>query len=336
MLFIFRIVLVLLTGCLTYSSYAAQSGIDPLPSWNDTATKKDLIQFVEDVTRPQSAHYVAPSERIATIDNDGTLWVEQPLYTQAIFALDRVKTLAPQHPEWKNIDPFKTVLSGNREALTKLTVQDFEKIIAVTHTGMTVEQFHTMVKQWLETTPNPRFKHPYIDLIYQPMLEVIHYLQQHDFKTYIVTGGGQEFVRAYGEEKYHIPSEQTIGSAGKTHYGYQNGKPVLIKLAKILLIDDYTGKPESIELFIGKKPLIAFGNSDGDRQMLEWTQSRPGAHWMALVHHDDGVREFAYGPASKVGTFSNALEAEAKKQGWHIISMKDDWKRIFPFDESLK
>ena len=329
-----KMVFFVIVNLLAVPSYADQgNNNDPLPSWNNQPIKNEIIHFVQSVVDRNNTNYVAQEDRIATIDNDGTLWVEHPLYSQAIFALDRIKQLAPTHPEWKNLEPYKTILSGNMEAISHFTAQDFEKIIAETHAGMTVETFHSMVKHWLETAISPRFKYPYINLIYQPMLEVINYLRTNGFKIYIVSGGGQEFIRAYGEDDYGIPPEQTIGSAGMTKYTYQNGAPVLIKLSKILLIDDNAGKPEAINLLVGKKPIIAFGNSDGDRQMLEWTQSRPGAHFMALVHHDDAKREYAYGPNTKVGTFSDSLMAEANKQGWHVISMQQDWKIIFPFEK---
>jgi phosphoglycolate phosphatase-like HAD superfamily hydrolase len=274
---------------------------------------------------------VPVQERIATFDNDGTLWVEQPIYTQVTFAIDRVAALAPQHPEWKTTEPFKSILSGDRAAIAKFTLQDIEKVVAVTHSGMTVEAFQKIVKDWLATAKHPRFKRPYTELIYQPMLELMKYLRENGFKTYIVTGGGQEFVRAFAEPVYGVPPEQVMGTAAKTQYVYgKDGKPSLVKTPEVLLVDDKTGKPEGINLIIGRRPYAAFGNSTGDQQMLEWTQAGDGAHLMMLVHHDDASREFAYGPNSKVGTFSDALMAEAKERGWVIISMKDDWKVIFP------
>ncbi|MCI0573223.1 MAG: haloacid dehalogenase-like hydrolase [Myxococcaceae bacterium] len=310
---------------------AAQT--DPLPSWNEGPAKQAILGFVRATTEKRSPQYVPPEQRIATFDQDGTLWVEQPLYTQLIFALDRVKALAPQHPEWKTQEPFKTILSGDPKALETLTVQDIERVVAVTSTGMTVEAFNTLVTSWFATAKQPRFGRPYLQLVYQPMLELLRYLRANGYKTYIVTGGGQDFVRVYSEQVYGVPPEQVMGTAGKTQYGYQNGQPVLIKLPEVLLVDDKTGKPEGIHLLIGRKPKAAFGNSDGDQQMLEWAQASGGAPLMMLVHHDDAEREYAYGPASRIGTFSDALMAEAKKRGWTVISMKKDWKRIFPFEE---
>jgi phosphoglycolate phosphatase-like HAD superfamily hydrolase len=305
-----------------------------LPSWNDGGAKASVIDFVTKVTKPGSPDFVPSDQRIATFDQDGTLWVEQPTYTQAVFAIQRVAALAPQHPEWKTEEPFKAIVTGDREQIAKLTLQDMERILAVTHSGMTVEEFHGIVKEWLTTAKHPRYQRPYTDLVYQPMLELMAYLRTNGFKTYIVTGGGQEFVRVYTEQVYGVPPEQVVGSAGRTKYGYdKSGKPILTKLAKVLFIDDKAGKPEGINLVIGRRPRAAFGNSDGDRQMLEWTQAGGGARLMMLVHHDDPDREYAYGADSKVGTFSDELMTEAKKQGWIAISMKKDWKVIFPFNK---
>lgn len=304
---------------------------DPLPSWNEGQAKQAIIDFVRRTTSSGGKDFVAEADRIATFDNDGTLWIEQPIYTQVAFAFDRVKTLAPKHPEWRTQEPFKTLLSGDREAMSTLTLQDIEKMIAVTHSGMSVEAFQGIVKDWLATAKDTRFGRRYTELVYQPMLEVMRYLREHGYKTYIVTGGGQEFVRAFASQVYGVPPEEVIGSAGKTKYEYDaNGKPHLMKLPEVLLIDDQAGKPESINLIIGRRPRAAFGNSTGDRQMLEWTQAEGGGGLMALVHHDDAKREFAYGPDSKIGTFSEELMNEAKTKGWTVISMKNDWKRIFP------
>ena len=274
-----------------------------------------------------------PEQRIATFDQDGTLWVEQPIYTQVMFAFDRVKALAATHPEWKDQEPFKSILSGNRDAMARFTIQDFAHVVAETHSGMTVEEFRVIVKQWLATAKHPRFHRPYTELVYQPMLEAIGYLRANGFKTYIVSGGGQEFIRAYAEAVYGVPPEQVIGSAGTAKFEYgKDGKPMLVKLPAVLLVDDKGGKPESINLVIGRRPYAAFGNSDGDRQMLEWTQAGDGARLMMLVHHDDAEREYAYGSQSHVGTFSDALMAEANQRGWTVISMKNDWKRVFSFE----
>lgn len=303
--------------------------VDPLPSWNEGEIKTALIQFVKDVTDKNSSYYVAPEERIATFDQDGTLWVEQPIYTQFIFAIDRVKAIAENHPEWKKQEPFQTIMEGDLEKMKKFTDKDFIEIVAATHAGMSVEDFEKIVRDWLKNTVHPRFKKPFTDLVYQPMLEVIQFLAANDFQNYIVSGGGQEFMRAYAERVYRIPLQRIIGSAGFVNYEYRDGKPVLIKQPKILFIDDKKGKPEGINLFIGRRPIAAFGNSDGDRQMLEWTQAGKGKRFELLVHHDDAVREYAYGPESKVGTFSDALMEEAMQKKWHVVSMKRDWKVIF-------
>ena len=303
----------------------------PLPSWNDTASKKAIVEFVEKVTREDSSDFVKPEERIATFDNDGTLWVEQPNYTQVTFAIDEVIAKAPQHPEWRETEPFKSILAHDREAMLRFSIQDFEKVVAVTHSGMSVQQFQEIVKKWLAQAKHPRFKRPYTECVYQPMIELMRYLRANGFKIYIVTGGGQEFVRAFAERVYGVPPEQVVGSMGKVNYEYdKEGRPELIKLPEVLLIDDKTGKPEGINMVIGRRPQGAFGNSTGDQQMLEYTGAGDGARLMMLVHHDDAKREYAYGPESKIGTFSDALMAEAKKKGWTVISMKDDWKTIFP------
>jgi hypothetical protein len=316
----------------------AQAQADPLPSWNDGPSKQAVVQFVRATSEKSSLNYVAPEDRIATFDQDGTLWVEHPIYTQAIFELDRVKTVADGHPEWKTTEPFKSVLAGDKAAIAKFGKQDWARIIGATQAGMTTEAFHSIVKQWIATAKHPRFRRLYTDLVYQPMLEVMNYLRAQGFKTYIVTGGGQEFVRAYSNSVYGVPPEQVLGSSMVTKYEYQNGKPVLMILPKEFLINDRAGKPVGINLFIGKRPLAAFGNSDGDREMLEWTAAGQGARLKMLVLHDDPEREYAYGPAggqpdTKVGRFSEALFTEAQNNGWTVISMKKDWKRIFAFEQ---
>jgi hypothetical protein len=261
------------------------------------------------------------------------------MYAQVLFAMDRVAAVAKDHPELRDKDPFKAILTRDRAAMEKFTLQDIEKIVAATHSGMTVSQFEQIVKHWIAEAKDERFKRPYTQLIYQPMLEVMRYLRANGFKTYIVTGGGQEFVRAFAGPTYGVPPEQVIGSAGKVKYEYApDGRPVLLKLPDVLLIDDKAGKPEGINLVIGRRPAAAFGNSDGDRQMLEFTQGADdgdrSARLMMLVHHDDSTREYAYGPDSKVGTFPDSLMAEAKQRGWTVISMKNDWRRIFPPTET--
>jgi phosphoglycolate phosphatase-like HAD superfamily hydrolase len=308
---------------------------EPLPSWNDGAAKSAIVEFVEAVTTEGGADFVPPEDRIATFDNDGTLWVEHPLYTQAMFALDRVAVLAPEHPEWKDQEPFKAVLAGDREAMARFTEGDWAKIIAATHAGMTTEAFLEIVRKWLAEAKHPRFERPYTASIYQPMLEVLDYLRASGFRTYIVTGGGQEFVRVFSEQVYGVPVEQVVGSSIVTKYEEQDGKPVLMREPEVFFVDDKAGKAIGINLFIGKRPIAAFGNSGGDREMLEWTGAGDGARLKMLVLHDDAEREYAYGPANglpdtKVGTFPQGLMDEAEQRGWVVISMKNDWKTIFP------
>ena len=311
---------------------------DPLPSWNNGPAKKAILAFVKATTEKSSPNYVEPKDRVATFDQDGTLWTEHPKYAQAMFAFARLGEMAPQHPEWKEQLPFKAVLDGDREAMSKFSERDWLEILAVTHAGMNTDQFQALVKQWLATAKAPRFDRPYTDLVYQPMLEVMRYLREKGFRTYIVTGGGQEFVRVYSEKIYGVPPEQVVGSSIVTKYQNTNGKPELLREPKVFLIDDGPGKAVGINLFIGKRPQAAFGNSAGDQEMLQWTQAGDGPQLMMLVHHDDAIREYAYGPAgglpdTHVGTFSDELLALAKTNGWIVISMKDDWKRIFPFDK---
>jgi phosphoserine phosphatase len=324
-----------LGALMAFAPVLAQQAQDPLPSWNDGPAKQAIIEFVRATTDKASPKFVPPETRIATFDQDGTLWVEHPMYTQVVYCLERVPAVVAKRPELKNVEPFKTVLSGNRQAMAKLSMQDLEKILAATLTGMTVEEFRAEVKQWLATAKDPRWHRPYTELVYQPMLEVLRYLRAHGYKTYIVTGGGQDFVRVYAEKVYGIPPERVVGTAGGTKYGYdRSGKPILTKEPKLLLNDDKAGKPEGIHLIIGRRPYAAFGNSGGDRQMLEYTGAGEGARLMMLVLHDDGQREYAYGPAqglpnTKVGAFTQALYDEATKRGWVAISMKKDWKKIF-------
>ncbi len=323
----------LIAAALAFTAVIARAA-DPLPSWNDTTPKKAIVAFVERVTREGSPDFVPPEERIATFDNDGTLWCEQPLYFQLLFALDRIKTLAPQHPEWKTKEPFASLLKGDVKGALAGGEPAIAKIVVVTHAGMTTAEFEKIVADWIATAKHPKFKRPYTECVYQPMVELLAFLRANGFKTFIVSGGGIEFMRPWTEKVYGIPPEQVVGSSIKTKYEMRDGKPVLMRLPEMNFIDDKTGKPVGINSHIGRRPIAAFGNSDGDQQMLEWTQAGDGARLMMLVHHDDAVREFAYGAESKIGTFSDALMAEAKKDGWTVISMKDDWKTIFAFEKN--
>ena len=310
---------------------------DALPSWNEGPTKQAIIQFVKTTTDKSSPNFLPAAERIVTFDQDGTLWVEQPMYSQVVYCLSRVPAVVKAKPELANVEPFKTVLSGDHAAMAKLSEKDLFKILAATLTGMSVEDFRAEAKKWMETAKDPRWKRPYNQLTYLPMQELLKYFRANGFKTYIVTGGGQDFVRIYSEQTYGIPPEQVVGTAAGTKYGYDNdGKPFLTKEPKLLLNDNDAGKAEGIHLMIGRRPVAAFGNSTGDRQMLEYTTAGKGARLGMLVLHDDAQREYAYGPAldmadTKVGAFTQELYDEAKKQGWVVISMKNDWSRIFEF-----
>jgi phosphoglycolate phosphatase-like HAD superfamily hydrolase len=339
----FALVIGLVTGCnnnpVSTGSVEPKAVTDPLPSWNEGAAKQAIMQFVHTTTDSGSAGFVTREERIATFDQDGTLWVEHPLYSQIMYCFDRVGAVIAAKPALKNIEPFKTVASGDRAAIAKLTLPDLEKIAMVTLTGMSEDQFHEEVRKWLTEARDPRWKKPYNELAYQPMKEVLQYLRDNGYKTYIVTGGGQDFVRVYSEQTYGIPPEQVVGSAVATKFGYDSaGKPILTKTEKFMLNDNGPGKPEGIQLLIGRKPLAAFGNTAGDQQMLEYTKSGSGARLAMLVMHDDSTREYAYGPAqglpdTRVGAFSQALYDDARKGGWVVISMKNDWKRIFSFEQ---
>ena len=319
----------------------ARAQSDPLPSWNDGAAKQAIIAFVEDTTSPGSPKFVPPAERIATFDQDGTLWVEHPMYSQVMYILESVPALVKRKPELVKVAPYSTVLEilkGDRAAIARLTLPDLEKLAAATLTGMPVDTFNAEVKKWLAEAKDPRWKKPYPELTYLPMQELLKYLRASGYKTWIVTGGGQDFVRTYSEAVYGIPPEQVVGTAGGTTYGYgKNGKPFLTKAPKLLLNDNNAGKVEGIHLMIGRRPTMAVGNSTGDQQMLEYTQAGDGARLSMLVLHDDARREYAYGPAqglpaTKVGPLTPALYEQAKKQGWTVISIKDDWKQIFAFE----
>jgi len=330
---------ILVSIALFASVGSAHAQADPLASWNNGPAKQAILEFVKATTTQGSAQFVPPAERIATFDQDGTLWVEHPMYSQVMYCLSRVGPLVKAKPELKNVEPFKTVLSGDREAIGKLTMQDLEKILAATLTGMSTDEFQAQVKPWLAEAKDPRWHKPFNELTYQPMKEVLTYLRANGYKTYIVTGGGQDFVRVYADQTYGIPPEQVVGTMGATTYGYdKNGKPMLTKDPKVLLNDNNGGKPEGIHLMIGRRPHAAFGNSPGDQQMLEYTKAGDGARLAMLVFHDDATREYAYGPAkglpdTKVGTFPQALYDKAQKDGWIVISMKNDWKKIFAFEK---
>jgi phosphoglycolate phosphatase-like HAD superfamily hydrolase len=332
-----RLAIAFLAVCIAGSN--ARAADDPLPAWNDGAAKAAINEFVHATTDPASPKFVPPEQRIATFDQDGTLWVEHPIYSQVVYSLDRVPAVVKEKPKLAKVEPFKTVLSGNPQAIAKLSMNNVLMLLAATLTGMGVDEFKTEAKRWLDTARHPRWKRPYTELTYLPMIEVLRYLRANGYRTYIVTGGGQDFVRVYSEEIYGIPPEQVVGTVGATRYGYdKNGRPFLTKEPKLLLNDDNAGKPEGIHLMIGRRPYAAFGNSIGDRQMLEYTKAGEGARLAMLVLHDDAEREYAYGPAlglpnTKVGAFTQPLYDEAKKQGWVVISMKNDWRRLFAFDE---
>jgi hypothetical protein len=303
---------------------------DPLPSWQDGAAKQAILKFVAEVTKEGGPSYVLPSERIAVFDNDGTLWAEQPLYFQLLFVIDRVKALAPEHPEWKERQPFKAVLEGDMKTLVASGEKGLLQLVMATHAGMTTEEFETIIKQWLATARHPRFQRPYTDLVYQPMLELLAYLRANGFKTHIVSGGGIEFMRPWTHRVYGIPPEQVVGSSIKVKFELRDGKPVLVRLPEIDFIDDKAGKPLGIHKFIGRRPIAAFGNSDGDLQMLQWTCLAEGARFCLIVHHTDAEREWAYDHTSPVGRLDKVLD-EAKAKGWTVVDMKREWKRVFPF-----
>lgn len=303
----------------------------PLPSWNDGMAKKAIIEFVDKVTKEGSPDFVPQSERIAVFDNDGTLWAEQPLYVQLEFAIDRVKELATDRPEWKDKQPFKAIIENDKEHLTKLTKHDIVEIIMATHAGNTTREFSQIVKDWLATAKHPKTGRSYMDMVYQPMLELLDYLRDNGFKTWIVSGGGIEFMRPWTEKIYGIPPEQVIGSIIKTNYELLDGTPVLVRLPEINFIDDKEGKPVGINQHIGRRPIAAFGNSDGDLQMLQWTSAGEGLRFGLIVHHTDSEREWAYDRQSPIGHLDKALD-EAQKHGWTVVDMKNDWKRVFAFE----
>ena len=319
------------TSCLIVSLVLCSRALtaEPLPSWNDTMAKQAIVAFVERVTKSDSPDFVPPNERIATFDNDGTLWSEKPIYFQLAFAVDRVKQLAARHPEWREEQPFKAVLEDDHKALAAAGEEGLVKLLMASHAGMTTAQFAATVKNWLGSARHPRFNRPYTDLIFQPMLELLAYLRANGFKTYIVSGGGIEFMRVFAEDVYGIPPEQVIGSSIKTKFELRGGSAVLVRLPEIDFIDDKAGKPVGIHKFIGRRPIAAFGNSDGDLQMLQWTAAGDGARFCLLVHHTDAVREWAYDRQSHVGRLDVALD-EAPKRGWTVVDMKQDWRAVYP------
>ncbi|MEJ1240238.1 HAD family hydrolase [Chryseolinea sp. T2] len=305
---------------------------DPLPSWNDGATKSAIIDYVKDVTNEAGQNFIDVPDRIATFDNDGTLWSEQPIYFQFFFAIDRIKAMAPSHPEWKKKQPYKAILENDMPALMKQGEKGIVEIVMTTHVGMTTDEFEKIVSDWITTAQHPTKKKLYTDLVFQPMLELIQYLQENDFKVFIVSGGGIEFMRPWAERVYNIPRDQVVGSSVKLKYDYNNGNPVLKRLPEIDLIDDKDGKPVGIQRYIGRKPVFAAGNSDGDLQMMRWSDANPLKNFQLYVHHTDSTREWAYDRKSHIGTFNEALD-EANQKGWTLIDMAKDWKNVYPFEK---
>jgi phosphoglycolate phosphatase-like HAD superfamily hydrolase len=324
------LMLVFMVGLvLPFSSLALAQPVDPLPSWNDGEARQSIIAFVDRVTNEGSPDFVPPAERIATFDNDGCLWAEQPMYFQLLFALDRVKALAPQHPEWKDKEPFASLLKGDLKAALAGGEHSAFEIVMATHAGMTTEEFEQIVKDWVATAKHPTTGRPYTGMVYQPMLEVLDYLRANGFKTFIVSGGGIEFMRPWAEAVYGIPPEQIVGSSIKTKFELREGKPVLVRLPELNFIDDKDGKPIGINSHIGRRPIAAFGNSDGDLQMLQWTTAGDGPRFALYVHHTDAGREWAYDRNSSIGRLDQGLD-EAHANGWTVVDMKQDWKVIFP------
>ena len=324
----------LVSGSLLHpeaASAQAATTANPLPSWNDGATKQSILDFVAAVTREGSPDFVPPAERIATFDNDGTLWVEHPMYTQLAFALDRVKALAPQHPEWKDTQPFKAALEGDMKTLAETGEHGLTALLMATHPGMTTNEFQKIVVDWIATARDPRFKRPYTELAYLPMIELLGFLRASGFKTFIVSGGGIEFMRPWTERIYGVPPEQVVGSSIKTKFQMRDGRPELFRLGEINFIDDNVGKPVGINEYIGRRPIAAFGNSDGDLEMLQWTTMTGGCRLGLIVHHTDAEREYAYDRDTSFGRLDKALDAAAINK-WTVVDMKNDWKRIFAFE----
>jgi phosphoserine phosphatase len=314
---------------LAAAASAPAQPADPLPSWNDTASRRRIVEFVKTVSEPGGKGFVPPAERIAAFDNDGTLWAEQPMYVQLAFALDRVKALAPKHPEWKTTPPFSAVLSGDMKAVAASGDKGLLDLMVATHAGMTTDEFAATASDWLAKARHPRFARPYTETVYQPMLELLAYLRANGFRTYIVSGGGIEMIRAFSERTYGVPPEQVVGSTIATEYRVKDGVPAIVRLPKVDFVDDKAGKPVGIHKFIGRRPILAFGNSDGDFQMLEWTTSGPGPHLGLILRHDDAEREYAYDRKSPFGRLDKALD-EAPGKGWQVVSMKGEWKAVFP------
>ena len=305
---------------------------EALPSWNDGPSKRASVKFVTEVTTTGAPTFVPVADRLAVFDNDGTLWCEQPIYFQFAFALDQVKAMAPKHPEWKTQEPFASILKGDLNGMLASGEKGIFQVLAATHTGMTTDDFNRIAKEWFATAKHPRFKRPYTDLTYKPMVELLGYLRDNGFKTFIVSGGGVEFIRIFSDSAYGIPTEQVIGSTGELQFKVLlDGKPVLMRLPKVSLVDDGPGKPVGIQRFIGRRPIFAFGNSDGDKQMLEWTAGGDGPRFMGLVHHTDAEREYAYDRKSHVGKLDKALD-EATAKGWTVVDMKTEWKKVFSFE----
>ena len=328
----FKNSLLLFSAIILFScTEQTNKNIDPLPSWNEGATKQSIVDFVEEVTNEASPSYVNPEDRIATFDNDGTLWSEQPYYFQFQFAFDRVKEMAADHSEWNDNPLFKAALENDMNAVMKSGMKGLMEIVMTTHAGMTTDEFEQIVKEWINTAKHPKTNKLYKEMVFQPMLELLDYLRENGFKTYIVSGGGIEFMRPWAEEVYGIPPEQVVGSSGKVKFEMKEGKPVLVKLPEIDFFDDKEEKPVAIHKFIGKRPIAAFGNSDGDLQMLQWTAAGDGKRLMLYVHHTDADREWAYDRESHIGGLNKGLD-EANENGWAIADMKNDWKVVYPFE----
>jgi len=321
----------ILSGVLVFFATAYAQANEPLPSWNNGKTKQSIIGFVEEVTEPGGANYVPPAERVATFDNDGTLWAERPLYFQVLFALDRVRALAPEHPEWKNKEPYASLLKGDVERALADGKRAILEIIMATHAGMTTEEFEDIVNDWFAEAKHPVTKRPYTEMVYQPMLELLDYLRANGFKTFIVSGGGIEFMRPWVERVYGIPPEQVIGSSIKTKYEMRGDNPVLVRLPELNFMNDKSGKPIGIHTQIGRRPIAAFGNSDGDLQMLQWVTAGQGSGFALYVHHTDGDREWSYDRESSIGRLDKGLD-EARAKGWTVVDMKEDWKVIYPHE----